>query len=335
MTDACRVCVVLMIGVVMGVQDTDGENPPLIPRMGRPPDAAERAITHDVRAGAGLEARAAEVATLPVFRAAKPEMSEAYIAAFINCILGVKPTRVRQTVDAVFVRVDNPRYVVEFNRRLGMILISNKAFVRQIDAANVLPAHDNESAKTAAQLLLSRHHLTFEGAVPTKVLDNCKGAGFYTVLFQRKAPGLKYPVLGNRILVNVSPKGEVHSMLIQWSTFERIADYPIMSVDEAIKEVNSGRGKIIEAEMTAQIKGTVERVTLQYLCAPAHSGYLQPVYRLDIRAEGGETQAVEVQALKPQCLAAEYELAGEDRDDAKVLQGEDPGSHGAQEPDDE
>jgi hypothetical protein len=223
---------------------------------------------------------------------------------FANCTLGTGAVSFRKLGMSTFVRVEKKNILIEFNHVRGSIHLANRSFVKGTFKTPLVALPVNHKSVSLAYETLEKYHLDYKKELVAKMaLDNRQGAGFYTVVLQRQLPNMGYSLFGNRILVNVSPEGMMHSILIEWSDFHRIGDYPVLSLKEAVNQVNLGRGKILELERAGDIKGEVVEAKLIYVCSPEKSGYLQPFYRLDVRLkEDAEVIVIHVQAVKPEYL---------------------------------
>lgn len=299
----------VVIAIAFGVFAVgNSKDLPRIPRLGVAPSPGETTTVFKLVPPATMKVEPEYRTKMPVYRVVTPDFSEPFISGFVNSVFGTKAARPELIGHSLYVRVPEKQILIEFDREQGSILISNQGF--SIGAApGRLPAGDSlgDPVKAARDLLLQLH-IKYSDIEAAPVLDNVKGAGFFTVQFNRKVPGTPFRIVGNRILVNISPNGQWHSVLIEWSDFHRIGDYPIKTIQEAANEINAGHGHTFELEQSSPVIGKPVRCRLYYSGSPCGSAYLQPVFRFDVPGEREEdTVGVEVQAITAEYLSKEYE----------------------------
>ena len=105
--------------------------------------------------------------------------------------------------------------------------------------------------------------------------------------------------------VDFSPDGTYSRIGIQWSEFYKISDYPILSVEEAVKEINLGNGApILHEQIPSEIQGCVTSAKLCYSNRYTGSGYLQPIYEMKIKGNDGKEYKIHLQAIRPEYIRA-------------------------------
>jgi hypothetical protein len=113
--------------------------------------------------------------------------------------------------------------------------------------------------------------------------------------------------------LNITPAGECASLFIRWSELFPVAEYPVLTLEEAVKQVKDGKGRELEAETPEPLKGQITEAKLYYLSDLETSAYLQPVYLFTVAEDGKKDERkVEVQAIRAEYLSDEKEKLSED-----------------------
>lgn len=167
------------------------------------------------------------------------------------------------------------------------------------------------NAGPMAEALVKGRGLWPEGAVQTRVLENWRGRT-YLVVFRHRMPGLPYMVVGDRLEIDLDrASGRLHTLLLQWSRFEQVAEYPIMTPQEAVARINRGEGRVEILDVVEPVRGRVAKVELSYDANPDRTPCAQPVYKFTVapKDEKGETKYVRIEAIRPEFLSEESEKA--------------------------
>jgi len=305
----------LVAAVAVGAVEDQGL--PKIPRLASDTEEEQPpAGTADLEVMPGLSVTPEFRPRLPVFRAAKVQMDPLFMRAFARVAFGVDLVIPPPNGSTTFAKADKENLLFEFFHRDGhlRVILVNKAAVK-VEADRATPIHKvtKETAPLVAQEFLAKHHLAYEGAVVQSTIDNVKGAGFYTVCLRRRIPGLPYEVHGDMIDLNITPDGRFASLSIKWSELFPVGDYPILTLEEAIKQVKDGKGRELDAETAEPLSGQITKAWLLYRSNLEDSAYLQPVYIFTVSKNGkkGERR-VEVQAIRAGYLSDEMEKVAED-----------------------
>jgi len=268
----------------------------------------EQSFTFKLEQAEGLRLPSLKTDTLPLFRVVRPDFSKRFVKTFIDCVFDKKAASIENIGASTFVKVGPGTLLVEFDRDNHVIDITNRAFVNKREYADAAVAI--AQVQTQARGLLTEYHLNYGELEASRVLDNRRGNGCYTVLFERRLANLPYRLTGDRILVDISPDGTLRSILIDWSELCFVADYPVLTPEEAIAAVNRGEGRIVEVETfdgDHELCGKIGHMELVYGGGAGVSGYLQPFYYLSVPTANGDSLSIQVQAIRHEYLSVEYE----------------------------
>jgi hypothetical protein len=312
-----KMVLVLAILAAVAVGAVEDQGLPKIPRLASDTEEEQPpAGTADLEVMPGLSVTPEFRPRLPVFRAAKVQMDPLFMRAFARVAFGVDLVIPPPNGSTTFAKADKENLVFGFHHCDGLLHVThvtNGAMEGKAGGATLVHKVTKETAPQVAQEFLAKHHLAYEGAVVQNTLDNVKGAGFYTVCFRRRIHDLPYHVLGDMVDLNITPDGRFASLFIKWSEIFPVGEYPVLTLEEAIKQVKDGKGRELEAEKVEPLRGQITKAWLLYRSNLEDSAYLQPVYIFTVARSGkkGERR-VEVQAIRAGYLSDEREKVAED-----------------------
>jgi len=169
------------------------------------------------------------------------------------------------------------------------------------------------NAVSMAKALLKDRGLWPDGAVLRDVGENWMGST-YMVTFRHQMPGMPYRLVGDRLEVDLDrASGRLHTLLLQWSRFEKVAVYPIMTPQEAVVRVNQGEGRVEIIDVVEPVRGPIAKVELYYDAFPYAQTYAQPVYKFTVapKDKKGETKYVRIEAIRPDFISDKPERTAE------------------------
>jgi hypothetical protein len=154
-----------------------------------------------------------------------------------------------------------------------------------------------EEGKNIAEQYLKRRGLLPKDAYLWRVIRK-SGKGVVRVGYLRKIGPYKTSGAGAKVFVTVGPGREVIDMRKSWQDLVPYKTYPIKSPQEALAELQQGRGVLMNGDT-----GKVEEITLRYYTSPQKQEYVQPIYNFECRGESGrfsgELPAIKAEYLRP------------------------------------
>lgn len=125
-----------------------------------------------------------------------------------------------------------------------------------------------------------------------------QGKGVVRAAYKRKIGGYKSYGAGAKILVTLGPGGEVIDLRKHWQELVPYKAYPIKSAQEALAELQQGKGVLMNGDT-----GKVKEITLRYYTSPQKQEYVQPIYYFECSGDNGrfngKVPAIKAEYLKP------------------------------------
>jgi hypothetical protein len=154
-----------------------------------------------------------------------------------------------------------------------------------------------EEGKNIAEQYLKRRGLLPKDAYLWRVIRK-PGKGVVRVGCSRKIGPYKTSGAGAKLFVTVGPEGEVIDVRKSWQDLVPYKAYPIKSPQDALAELQQGKGVLINGDT-----GKVKEITLRYYTSPQKQEYVQPIYYFECTGEsgrfGGELPAIKAEYLRP------------------------------------
>ncbi|HUT30191.1 MAG TPA: hypothetical protein VMX13_10400 [Sedimentisphaerales bacterium] len=162
-----------------------------------------------------------------------------------------------------------------------------------------------EECGRIAEEYLKTGHLLEPDAYLRGVADNISGSGVMSVGFGRLIGGCKTWGAGAQILVRIGLGGEVVGVRKAWQELIPYRPYPVKSPEEALAELQQGKGLLMNGD-----SGKVKEITLRYYTSPQKQDYVQPIYYFDCNGPEGGFYGV-LPAIKGEYLEPRQDGRGE------------------------
>ncbi len=267
-------------------------------------DLFQQPNSFGIKIGAAVKKQEVAGVRLPVYFVSTPEFTPLFMRSFVNIISGVAPKSVT-SIDEFGFSFCVDRLKIRFDAKKSQVVINRDDFHYGIKTEGQVKITDDKAAFLAKKLL-EKHRISsyVENCVADQVVDNSAGSGTYTVYFRRKVPGTVGAVggLGDVVIVEVTPEGEMSEIRILMASLQKIEDYPIMTEQEAVAEVNKGHGwrDIGDGMNTPSFCGDITNARIAYRSSPGYDGYLQPTYVFDVSMADGKKYHAGIQAVRPE-----------------------------------
>ena len=157
-----------------------------------------------------------------------------------------------------------------------------------------------EEAQNIAQEYLKSRGLLPKDAYLWRVVSK-PARGLARVGYLRKIGNYKTYGAGAKIHVKVGREGEVRGVRKTWQELIPYKAYPIKSPEDALAELQSGKGVLMNGDT-----GKVKEITLRYYTSPQKQEYVQPIYYFDCKGRKGSFRGI-VPAIKDEYLRSKEE----------------------------
>jgi len=299
---------------------------PKVPRLSYPPPFKDVQVELPATITVQPEYRP----RLPLYLALRPHFSPLLAKAILNVTRPPESdANARPAGQAPADKGKVGKWVYSFGSQSGLLYISDPIFsgpeyVGRAKKSAPTDAVTQANAAKMAESFLKGRGLWPDGAVMSRVLENWRGLT-YMIVFRHQISGLPYMVAGDRLEIDLDrASGGLHTLLFQWSSFQLVAEYPIMTAQEAVARINQGQGLREVLDRAEPVRGTITEVLLSYYAIQDHTAYAQPVYRFTVVPKDGkgEKTYIRIQAIRPEFISEEFEkteeTAGDDPADSKT-----------------
>ena len=234
------------------------------------------------------------------FMALTPYYSPAFMESFFELVFQEPPFKVAVGDMAVHMRTkrDSSRESISYSKNGGGIHI----YFPISRASSIEPMPTEEAGLILDELLAS---LPFNNLDLTRRYFSVTNNGISAKYFQ-KIDNLYVADCHFTFIANA--RGERESIQIFIPHLLKIADYPILTIEEAINEILEGRSRLTpEIDPFIPITGEIVEIRLFYTSMFSFP-YVQPIYsflvKRDDRIYGDEEIWFDVQAIRPEFIRA-------------------------------
>jgi len=202
----------------------------------------------------------------------------------------------------------------------GFVFEKIEQDISQKVANKVFPS--KAQCRGIAKAFLASHSLLPPDAYLEERVADRSNSGVLGVRFGRKINGYEACGAGARLWVDINPDGEVVEVRKKWETLKPYKRYPIKSPQEALAELQDGKGQLMNG-----CNGKIEKMTIRYYCSPQKQTFVQPIYFFEgVGPKRGFTG--EVPAIKKEYLKSKEETIKEfienQRKAGKLKRGQEP-----------
>lgn len=235
----------------------------------------------------------------PLYFASTPNFTPMFIESFLHLFFGVKPLKVASHSSRFTIQTQIKGQLFRFYKD-GSI-----DFVSTVGSTYVL---SNKIADSLAKQYFQKIMQRFSNFYPSIEINNISSSKQYcSANYIRKSNGLK--VYFNRLNISLKQDGSIKNFKVKWRNLQKIDDYPIMSIQEAVEQIKNGNGIVLQDYDISNCTGTITKVHLSYKSGFLNDSttYMQPVYGFKVLLknipQGGKAYGwVYIQAIKPKYI---------------------------------